>query len=165
MSEFETGFSGTDRYRLIRKLGEGSMGVVYAAYDTHRDEEVALKTLNRLDPTSIYQIKKEFRALADVVDDQLVALYDLVSDSGHWFFTMELLEGFHFLEYVRPDGLDEARTRLATRQLAAGIATLHDEGVLHRDLKPSNVIVTHEGRAVILDFGISGNVATTGFEA
>jgi serine/threonine protein kinase len=77
------------------------MGTVYQAYDRQRKEEVALKTLLRADPTAIYLFKREFRTLADIVHPNLVSLYELLYEEGHWFFTMELLDGVDFLTYVR----------------------------------------------------------------
>jgi len=99
------GFAGTSRYVLRRRLGAGGMGVVFAAYDRARDSEVALKILQRLDPQGIFQIKREFRALAEVSHPNLVSLYELVSSGNAWFFTMELIDGVDFLSYV----LDGAR--------------------------------------------------------
>src|SRR5438309_2107205 len=76
-----------------------------------------------------------------------------------WFFTMELVDGLNFLDFVRPGALDVARLRLTLPQVASGIIAIHERGLLHRDLKPSNVLVTSEGRVVILDFGISADLA------
>jgi eukaryotic-like serine/threonine-protein kinase len=131
------------------------MGVVYAALDTRRDQVVALKTLAFVDPAAIYRLKQEFRTLADVTHRNLIALYELFAEGGQWFFTMEYVEGTGFLDYVRPGHLDEGRLRDMLRQLAEGILAIHAAGKLHRDLKPSNVMVTKDGRAVILDFGIA----------
>lgn len=155
-------FRGTDRFQILRRLGSGGMGVVYAAHDHHRDEVVALKTLRWTDANAIYRLKKEFRTLADIAHPNLVTLYELVGEGDHWFFTMELVEGSEFLEFVRPPPrpatLDAARLRTTLIQLAQGLAAIHRAGKLHRDLKPSNVRVTPEGRVVILDFGISADV-------
>ncbi len=107
------GFTGTARFELVRKLGEGGMGVVYEAFDHERDMSVALKTLRNLDATSLYRFKREFRALSDVSHPNIVGLYELISHGDDWFFTMELLEGGDFIRYVRP-GADGAMLPTAT---------------------------------------------------
>ena len=97
-------FSGTERYQLVRRLGAGGMGIVYEVFDRQRGEHVALKTLSRANPGDIYDLKKEFRSLADVRHPNVVSLYDIVNDAGQWFFTMELVErGTDLLSFVRPD--------------------------------------------------------------
>ena len=164
------------------------MGVVYQAYDLKRDKTVALKTLINAEPSYIYRLKTEFRSLSDVAHPNLVSLYELMSDGRYWFFTMELVDGVNFLEYVRnsestPDSptvsfeeldtfetlplplmrrgqsFDEGRLRIALRQLAEGLNALHESGKLHRDIKPNNILITPEGRLVILDFGLVAEIA------
>ena len=154
-------FRGNGRFQVLRPLGEGSMGVVYAARDTRRNEIVALKTLGLADPAAIYGLKQEFRTLADVTHRNLIGLYELFAEPDDtWFFTMEYVEGTSFLGHVRPGGrLDEARLRDTLRQLTDGILAIHAAGKLHRDLKPSNVMITKDARAVILDFGIARDVS------
>jgi serine/threonine protein kinase len=177
-------FLGTDRFRLLRRLGTGGMGVVYEAYDQKRDKTVALKTLINAEASYIYRLKTEFRSLSDVAHPNLVSLYELMSDGRYWFFTMELVDGVNFLDYVRDvesveaeapalsleqldtletlplpamsraQSFNEGRLRLALRQLAEGLNALHESGKLHRDIKPTNILVTPEGRLVILDFGL-----------
>jgi hypothetical protein len=147
---------GSERFLLLRRLGSGSVGVVYEALDRERGGRVALKTLHRLDADGIYYLKREFRALSDVVHPNLVQLYELHSVDERWFFTMELVEGIDFLSYVRQGRRppDMGRLRAATRQLAQGVGALHAAGKLHRDIKPSNALVTAQGRVVLLDFGL-----------
>ncbi len=165
MSEDSTGEpTGGSRFTVEERLGSGSAGVVYTAYDRQRGEKVALKALNTRDAAALYRFKREFRTLADVVHRNLVALYELVADDDDPFYTMELVDGVDFLEYVRPGGeeaggLDEGRLRAALAQLATGIKALHDADKIHCDLKPTNVLVDGDGRVVILDFGISRDLA------
>jgi eukaryotic-like serine/threonine-protein kinase len=116
---------------------------------------VALKTLVRTTPETLYRFKREFRALSDLVHPNLVRLYELLEDKGTWFFTMELLLGQDFIRYVRPgDSLDTDRLRRCLVQLADGLHALHQSGRLHRDVKPTNVMVTEDERVVLLDFGM-----------
>src|SRR5262249_18401716 len=77
------------------------MGVVYEALDRERDVRVALKTMRRLDAHMLLRFKQEFRALQGLAHPNLVSLFDLVAEGGHWFFTMELVEGQGFLTHVR----------------------------------------------------------------
>ena len=81
-----------ERFRIVRRLGSGGMGVVYEAVDRNRDETVALKTLRSWDPAGIYRLKKEFRSLAEVAHRNLVTLYELIAHEHSWFYTMELIE-------------------------------------------------------------------------
>ncbi len=102
MSGDDTSLGGqAGRYRILRRLGAGGMGVVYAAEDRERGGVVALKTLRKADYEKIYRLKREFRALADLSHPNLVALYDLFVEEGACFFTMELIEGVDFLTHVR----------------------------------------------------------------
>ena len=93
-------FFGTERFSIRRRVGAGGMGVVYEVHDRELDKVVALKTLLRADASAIYRFKKEFRSLADVAHPNLVSLYELVAEGDFWFFTMEMVEGVNFLQYV-----------------------------------------------------------------
>jgi hypothetical protein len=137
------------------------MGVVYAAHDRERDEEIAAKTLLWADPMAIYGLKHEFRTLAGLVHPNLVNLYELIGTPHQWFFTMELVDGVDFRKFARPADLQVDRLRHALTALTEGVAFIHAAGKLHRDLKPQNVLVTSEGRVVILDFGIAADVASS----
>jgi hypothetical protein len=158
-----------ERFELRRRLGQGGMGVVYEAFDRVNRSPVALKALRPLDPDSLLAFKREFRALADVEHDNLVRLGDLFVDGDDWYFTMELVEGVDFVRWARGAGphdelrppLDEARIWAALRQLALGLDALHAAGKVHRDVKPENVIVTPEGRVVLLDFGLIADAGST----
>src|SRR6266446_7075436 len=101
-----TEFLGTERFALRRRLGAGGMCVVHEAHDRRMDKIVALKTLTRAEAAHIYRFKREFRTLVDVSHPNLVTLYELMSEGQSWFFTMELVKGVTFIQYVRPDTID-----------------------------------------------------------
>lgn len=154
----EDDFRGTARYAVRRRIGAGGMGIVYEVDDRERGQVVALKTLRHRGGHDIYQLKREFRNLADVAHPNLATLYDLIIDDDLCFFTMELVEGTSFVEYVRhaPAGSSvEDRVRRVLPQVVRGVQELHRHGLQHRDIKPSNVLVTPAGRVVILDFGLT----------
>ena len=152
-------------YELLRELGRGGFGVVYRAKHMQRGDHVALKTLPNVsssaslssrDAERLHRFRREFRALAEINHPNLVGMQTLEFDGDQWFFTMDLVDGVDFLQYVRPEGqLDADRLRAAATQLTRGIAALHDRGIVHRDLKPSNVLVDAEGHVTILDFGLA----------
>jgi len=169
------------RFVIDRRLGKGGFGVVYKAYDQERKTDVAVKSFNRADLGSVYDLKKEFRVLADLSHPNLVSLYELFADGDSWFITMELVRGVDFLSYVR--GASEAtgdrrsvpgrpsqpacdlkRLERAISQLAEALCYLHGEKKLHCDIKPSNVLLTGDGQLKLLDFGLATDVipAVTG---
>ena len=170
-------FQGTKRFVLQRRIGSGGFGIVYEARDLQKNTTVALKTLQHVTSESLYRFKREFRSLADISHPNLVRLYELSSDSDHWFFTMELVVGKHFLDYVCPPSANDRQTvdlgahypqwreenhglLIPTLiQLVDGLNALHLSGHLHRDVKPSNILVTGDGRVVILDFGLAVDIA------
>jgi eukaryotic-like serine/threonine-protein kinase len=140
------------RYAVVRRIGEGSFGTVYAARDLEADRLVALKLLRRATPEWLYRFKREFRSLAGVRHPNLVRLEELSADGEQAFFTMELIAGATLDRHVREHRHDIAATY---RQLADGVRVLHRAGLLHRDIKPSNVMVEEGGRVVLLDFGLA----------
>jgi tetratricopeptide (TPR) repeat protein len=173
-------FSGTSRFHPIRLLGTGGMGSVHLVQDEQLGTEVALKTLNLTSGTDLYRFKREFRALADTKHPNLVSLYELVSDGALWFFTMEYVPGLPFDQALagcvpKVDDLsvqgqqpDSDRVIGSIQQLCSGVHAMHEAGCIHRDLKPTNVLVTPEGRVVILDFGLaksrgSSSISGAGF--
>ncbi|WP_437874844.1 ATP-binding protein [Sorangium sp. So ce513] len=166
-------FAGTPRFRVLNRLGQGSLGHVYRVEDMETGQEIALKTLPEFDADRIYFIKQEFRSLHGIRNANLVELYELFVDGEHCFFTMELIDGLPFTSYIwalggRPSpaaglsGPALVALRRALRQLARGVASLHRRHKLHRDIKPDNVLVTREGRVVLLDFDLVTQVQSDG---
>jgi predicted ATPase len=162
------------RYELLRELGRGSTGIVYEAYDPEARAVVALKTLVSMDAENVFRLKHEFRSLANLEHDTFVHLGELANTGDRLHFTMERVYGTDFLAYVRPRSprpgapsgagaptFDEDRLRHALAQLVEGLAALHEAGQIHRDVKPPNVLVTHEGRVVLLDFGMTRGFGTS----
>jgi hypothetical protein len=157
-------------YQIVNELGRGGMGIVYHAVDQRRGRAVALKVMQGVDPALLYRFKQEFRGLAGLSHPNLVTLYELTGDDGQWYFTMELLEGVTFLAHLRGDrparepidskGMPRLREVMA--QLADGLLALHHAGKLHRDIKPGNVMVTTQGRVVLLDFGLAADLDSMG---
>jgi hypothetical protein len=161
---------GRERYALRGNLGEGAVGRVHRAYDRDAGHEVALKTLKAVHSDHVYTLKQEFRSLRDLIHPSLVRLHELVVADELAYFTMELIDGVHLLDWIweghppteeRP--LDEeqlGRLRGAFSQLASALEALHARGRLHRDVKPSNVLVAADGRVVLVDLGISVDVGS-----
>lgn len=161
-------FAGTSRFRPIAFLGRGSKGFVHRVLDEETGTEVALKTLDARDPDQLYHLKQEFRVLAGITHPNLVELYELIVGENASFFTMELVDGITFTTHARnrlnggpgsrltpPHGLALGRFIETAEQLVIGVSALHAANRLHRDIKPSNILVTTEGRVVLLDFGLA----------
>src|SRR5262245_55260817 len=104
-----TSFTGTERYQIVRPIGQGGMGAVYEAFDRRRARRVALKVLRDRDRGSLYRFKREFRAAADLLHPNLVPLYDLgVAADGAYFFTMEYLDGRDLVSHAARLVLDSS---------------------------------------------------------
>jgi hypothetical protein len=147
-----------ERFELREELGRGAMGVVHRALDRETGIDLALKRLHGRGPEEASALRQEFRSLADVQHENLVELYELFARADESFFTMELVPGGGLLPHLR-------RRRdvvPALIQLADGVAAIHAAGKLHRDVKPSNILVTPEGRVVLLDFGLTTAMAGAG---
>ncbi len=147
-----------DRYRIDEKLGEGGMGVVYKARDTHLDRTVAIKVLppDKLsDPDRRQRFIQEARAASALNHPNIITLHDIRSEAGIDFIVMEYAAGRTLAEIIPRTGLDVRRALRLAIQIADALARAHEAGIIHRDLKPSNVMVSGEDRIKILDFGLA----------
>src|SRR5438034_8396267 len=144
------------RYAIARKLGEGGMGVVYAARDERLERTVALKTMSSLvnDETARKRFWREARAAASVNHPNVCQIYEIGEDHGELFIAMELLEGEALAERLRRGSLSVSETVPIGLGVLAALPALHARGIVHRDLKPSNVFVTPHG-VKLLDFGLA----------
>src|ERR1043165_3668787 len=156
------GVRAAGRYRILRFLGAGAMGEVYAAEDLIVGTTVALKTLRPELASSSHAIERFRREIAvarKVTDRHVCRTHDVGEHNGRVFLTMELLEGETLAERVRARGpLPMAEVEAIALQLTPGLAALHDAAVVHRDFKSANVILVQKDgveRAVITDFGLA----------
>ncbi len=143
-------------YAIARKLGEGGMGVVYAARDERLERTVALKTMSSLAPdeTARKRFWREARAAASVNHPNVCHIYEIGDHDGELFIAMELLEGEALAERLRRGPLSLSEAVPIGLGVLAALQALHARGIVHRDLKPSNVFVTPHG-VKLLDFGLA----------
>ncbi|HEX8409639.1 MAG TPA: protein kinase [Thermoanaerobaculia bacterium] len=145
------------RYEIVSFLRQGGMGEVYAARDSNLDRRVALKVLPRhrtSDPARVARFEREARASSTLNHPSIVSVHEAGSDGDVHFLAMELIDGQPLSEWLRKRRSVAARVEVMA-QVADGLARAHDAGIVHRDLKPDNVMVTTDGRAKIVDFGIA----------
>jgi serine/threonine-protein kinase len=152
------------RYRVVGLLGSGGMGEVYRADDLTLGQSVALKFLAEAlsaSPERRELFVSEARTAREVAHPNVCRVYDIGEAEGQTFLSMEYVDGEDLSSLLRRIGrLPGEKAVEIARQLCAGLAALHDRGLLHRDLKPSNVMVDGRGRVRITDFGLAVPVAT-----
>jgi Tol biopolymer transport system component/tRNA A-37 threonylcarbamoyl transferase component Bud32 len=145
-------------YQIVEKLGEGGMGVVYKARDTHLDRFVAIKVLppeRVADPSRKSRFVQEAKAASALNHPNIVTIHDIATDAGHDFIAMEHIEGRTLADLIGRKGLPLNQALKIGIQIADALAKAHAKGIIHRDLKPTNVMVTTDGVAKVLDFGLA----------
>lgn len=160
-------------YEIQERIGAGAMGEVFRARDSRLDRDVALKLLPDAfgaDPGRVRRFEKEARAASALNHPNIVTVYEVGAVDSSSYIAMELVEGRTLREALGPGATPTKRLLDLACQIASGLARAHDAGIVHRDLKPENVMVTKDGFAKILDFGLakrlpfeggaSGSVAT-----
>ena len=145
-------------YRILAKLGEGGMGIVYLAEDERLHRKVALKTLPPAlaeDPHRLARFEREVKSVAALNHPNIVTIYSVEETDGKRFFTMEHVEGKTLAQLIPREGLPLKEFLRIAVPLADALAAAHAKGIQHRDLKPGNVMVNADGRVKVLDFGLA----------
>src|SRR6185312_3979527 len=146
------------QYRICEKLGEGGMGVVWKARDTHLDRFVALKTLpadRMADPERKRRSVQEAKAASALNHANIVHIYDVAEADGIQFISMEYVPGKMLEQLIGHKGLRLNEALKYAIQIADALTQAHAAGIIHRDLKPSNIIVGSNGQVKVLDFGLA----------
>jgi eukaryotic-like serine/threonine-protein kinase len=145
-------------YRLLNPLGSGGMGVVYLAEDTALGRTVALKFLSTQivqDPKRVERFRDEARNASSLNHPNICTIYEVGEQEGEMFIAMEYVEGRPLSESLRDGGMAVETLLRYGRQISGALEHAHERGIVHRDLKPANVVITPDGTAKILDFGLA----------
>jgi serine/threonine protein kinase/tetratricopeptide (TPR) repeat protein len=145
-------------YRLLEPLGSGGMGVVYRAEDTTLGRTVALKFLPPQivhDPKQMQRFRDEARTASALNHPNICTIYEVAEEQGEMFIAMEFVEGRPLSESIRDGRMSTSSVVRYARQIAGALEHAHARGVIHRDLKPLNIVITPDGDAKILDFGLA----------
>ena len=149
----------SDRYQIIKAIGEGGMANVYLAYDTILDRNVAVKILRgdlSNDEKFVRRFQREALAASSLAHPNIVEVYDVGEDNGEYYIVMEYIEGKHLKNLLKKRGkltLSEAVDIMM--QITDGMSVAHDSYIIHRDIKPQNIMILENGLVKITDFGIA----------
>ncbi len=149
-----------ERYTIIRRVGEGGMGVVFEATEETKGRSVAIKVLNSdggSDAETLSRFRREGSRFAKLRHPNIVRVYGMGRARGMLYIASEFVDGVDLYHIMKKEGaIDIERSLSIVEDAARGLAVAHDSGVIHRDLKPENIMLTHEGAQVkVLDFGIA----------
>jgi serine/threonine-protein kinase len=145
-------------FTVVEKLGEGGMGAVYRARDTRLGRDVALKVLPdelSADRERLARLQREAQVLAAVNHPNVASIYGVEEADGRLVLVLELVDGEDLAQLLKRGALPVDEALDIAIQIASGLEAAHDRGMVHRDLKPANVMITAEGVAKVLDFGLA----------
>ena len=148
------------RYRVLKELGRGAMGIVYLAEDTELARKVAIKMISLTGSehernAHEARFRQEARAAGGVSHPSIITIYDVGREGDVAFIAMELVEGRELRELIAAGELSPSQGMELAALIAEGLAYAHEQGVIHRDIKPGNVMVLKDGRVKVMDFGIA----------
>lgn len=165
-STLPPGFLLQQRYQICRLLGEGGMGSVYEADDIELERKVAIKLIRpdlAADPKMLQRFKRELIMARKVTHENVVRIFDLGTDQGLKFITMEFVEGRDLKSYIvdGPQPTHEESANIIV-QVCRALNAAHSNNIVHRDLKPQNVMIDGDGLAQVMDFGVARSLDVTG---
>ena len=155
-----------NRYRLLELVGSGGMAAVYRGMDTLLQRDVAVKVLREgfaSDPAFLARFRREAQAAARLKHPNVVTVYDVGQDGSRHYIVMEYVDGQDLKTLIRQKGrlsTDEVLNIIG--QICAGVGHAHEAGLIHCDIKPQNVLVTDDGQAKVVDFGIARALSESG---
>jgi serine/threonine protein kinase len=155
------------QYRIVAKIGEGGMGVVYRAYDEKLHRDVALKVVKkdaRLESSVGQNLLHEARASSSLAHPNICTIYEVGETDGELYIVMELVEGKSLLALIEKMGVPPESVLRYGAQIASALARAHDRGIVHRDLKTANIAITADGLGKVLDFGLAKQLGSGIFD-
>ncbi len=146
------------QFKILEKLGEGGMGVVYRARDTQLERDVAVKVVcaeAMLDPQRRDRLIREAKAASGLNHPNIITVYEIDKADGVDFIAMEYVRGAALYQSIGPKGMSLAEALAYGVQIADALAAAHAAGIVHRDIKPANIMVNERGLVKVLDFGLA----------
>lgn len=145
-------------YRILEPLGEGGMGTVYLAEDTHLGRRIAIKfpSVNSNSHEHRARFLREARLISDLSHPSIATLFDYgETEEGRPFLVMELAKGRPLTELMKTSELTLLRAVEIVREVTIALSAAHERGIVHRDIKPSNIMIDEQGQVKVLDFGLA----------
>jgi len=145
------------KYKVTREIGKGGMGIVYKGIDPETQKNVAIKILppTTVNKATVERFNREAHAMSKLKHPNLIEVYEVGMTKGQHFYAMEYIEGETLKSLIKSKGrLAVADCLNVTAQVADALKCLHDENMIHRDIKPGNIMITSDGRAKLMDFGL-----------
>ncbi|MBQ6840996.1 MAG: Stk1 family PASTA domain-containing Ser/Thr kinase [Bacilli bacterium] len=149
----------SDRYQIIKSIGEGGMANVFLAFDTILERNVAVKVLRgdlATDEKFVRRFQREALSASSLTNENIVEVYDVGEDNGEYYIVMEYVEGKHLKNLIKKRGkLTIAEVVDIMLQVTSGLSVAHEQYIIHRDIKPQNIMILENGLVKLTDFGIA----------